>query len=104
MPCPRALPRGPVAALLLAGTAALVLAASDLVWTRTQAEAVATGGFLLGWGLAVVAFLATGTGVVQTVRGTDRRPTRAGLLAAAGLLLLAAVLAHPVVGSGGGAA
>lgn len=104
MPSPRALPRGPVAALLLAGTAALVLTAADLVWTRTQAEAVATGGFLLGWGLVVAASLVTGAGVVQTVRRSDRRPTRAGLLAAAGLLLLAAVLGHPVTGSGGGAA
>lgn len=104
MPSPRALPRGPVAALLLAGTAALVLTASDLVWTRTQAETVATAGFLLGWGLAVVAFSATGAGVVQTVRGTDRRPTRAALLAAAGLLLVLLWLAYPVIGSGGGAA
>ncbi|WP_380172184.1 hypothetical protein ACFEMC_22795 [Kineococcus sp. DHX-1] len=104
MPSPRALPRGPVAALLLAATAALVLTASDLVCTRTQVEAVATGGFLLGWGLAVAACLVTGAGAVQTVRRADRRPTRAGLLAAAGLLLVLLWLAHPVVGSGGGAA
>ena len=97
---------GPVAALALAGCAALAFGVGDLVGSRTErAEAVTTTTWLLAWVLLSWAVLVGGSCAVLLARGSAsrRRPARAALLLLlAGAVVVALVGTHLPYGSGSG--
>ncbi|WP_432492193.1 hypothetical protein [Kineococcus auxinigenes] len=97
-----------MAALALAGCAALALGAAEVVgFTSESAEQLFTALWVLGWVLLAWAVVIGGTCVVQLVRRLVRRRGTAWpealLLVAGAAVVVAVVRAHPLWGSGSGA-
>lgn len=91
----------PVAALVLAGAALLLLTIADLVWTSTTAdESASVPLFVLGWVLLAWALIVGVVGVVGLLRRPSGRET--ALLAATTALVVLTCTLHPLVGSGAG--
>ena len=98
---------GAVAALALAGSAALLLGAADAIgFTSESAESLFTLAWLLGWTLLSWAVVVVGFCAAHLVRrlASRRSPARSEvlLLAAGTALVVAVVRAHPLWGSGSG--
>ena len=99
----------PIAAIVLASGAALFLGLSSALTTMGEnAEMLSTGSWLLGWALLVWSAVLGGASVVVIVRRAIGRRTvsrsEIGLVTLACALAVVVVSAHPLWGSGAGAA
>jgi hypothetical protein len=98
---------GPVATLVLAGSAALLFAVGDAIGFRSAgAEALFVASWLLGWTLLAWATILGGVCAVGLVRRLVSRRGPAwpevALSVAGAAVVLAVIWTHPLWGSGSG--